>query len=559
MKRLLFLAFAAMAATMFVGAQEASPLTLTPTRQDVSPDLVSMALANPLTGAPVPSEVVQKHGPVIDEIGSAATATFSSPFSPTAVQSSVAGKPLFSAAPGVNFEALGAGTLDFTVTSAPPDTTLAVGPNHIVQWVNSRLAIYNKFGTLLLPAPGFVNGNLLWAGFGGLCQTTNRGDPLVAYDKMADRWIFSQFAFNVTAGNPSSPYLQCFAVSTGPDPAGPYNRYAYTFASFNDYGKIGVWPDAYYLSYNSFAGSPAGMNDGVIVCAYDRAAMIAGAAATSICAPTAFYALGASFLPSDLEGNTTLPPAGAANYMLRFRTGTSGTGRALRLMRFKVNSFSPPSITFNDGQGGALGSNIDMPINNLPACNGFADACIPQFGTTTLLDTLGDRLMYRLGYRNRGGVESLVVNVSGDPDGAGPQASAVRWFEIRNPSAATPTLFQNATFNPDSTNRWMGSIAMDKNGNMALGYSASSAAINPGIRITGRLRSEVRNQMQAETVIQDGTGSQIGTLTRWGDYSTMRVDPADDCTFWFTTEYIAANGTFNWRTRIASFKFANCN
>jgi hypothetical protein len=173
-------------------------------------------------------------------------------------------------------------------------------------------------------------------------------------------------------------------------------------------------------------------------------------------------------------------------------------------------------------------------------------------------------MMYRLAYRNRAGVESLAGTMSEDPDGAGAQSSAVRWFEIRNPSANPPLLFQNATFNPDSTNRWMSSIAMDKNGNMVLGYSAASATLFPGIRITGRLRTEVRNQMQSEVTIMNGTGSQTvrtnGTaLTRWGDYSTMRVDPADDCTFWFTTEYIGANGVFNWRTRIASFKFNNCN
>ncbi len=558
MKRMIGITILALAATFPVVAQDAPAVRKTPVTQDVSPHLITMALSQPDMGTATPSEVIQKHGPLLEEVGSPQAGTISIPFSPTVVQSSTANKPLFSAAPGLSFEGLGLGTAGYTVLGAPPDTTLAVGPNHVVQWVNSHLAIYNKAGSPLLPAPGFVTGNTLWSGFGGVCETTNRGDPLVAYDKIADRWIFSQFAFNVTAGNPSPPFLQCFAVSQGPDPAGPYNRYAYSFTNLNDYAKIGVWPDAYYVTHNAFA-MPAGTNVGVDICAYDRAAMIAGTAAISLCVPTDFYALGGSFLPADLEGNTALPPAGAANYMLRFRTGTTGTGRALRLMHFKVINFTPGSLTFNDGQGGALGTNIDMPILNLPACNGTAGACIPQLGTATLLDTLGDRLMYRLGYRNRGGVASLQVTVSGDPDGAGAQGSALRWFEIRNPSAAAPTLYQNATFNPNTTNRWMGSIAMDKNGNMALGYSASDATIPPGIRITGRLRSELRNQMQAETVIQNGGGSQTGTLTRWGDYSTMRVDPADDCTFWFTTEYLGASGTFNWRTRIASYKFSNCN
>ena len=241
--------------------------------------------------------------------------------------------------------------------------------------------------------------------------------------------------------------------------------------------------------------------------------------------------------------------------MMRYSFG----GVSLRIIKFKVNSFSPPSFTFDDGLGGAFGSFVNIPVGpTTVACNGNAGACIPQPGTSTVLDTLADRLMYRLGYRNRGNTESLVVTQSVDPDGAGSQQSALRWYEVRNPSGNPPTLFQNATFNPDSTNRWMGSIAMDKNGNLALGYSVSSGTVFPGIRITGRLRSEVRNQMQAEAVIIGGTGSQTGGLDRWGDYSTMRVDPADDCTFWYTTEYIAQNGSFNWRTRIASFKFPNC-
>lgn len=554
MKRILFVLGMAAAAAFTATAQQAGPVVMTPVKQDVSADLYSMMILHPSAPDAPPSEVVQKHGPLIDEVGSADRATFSAAPTATYLQNDTLSKPSLLAAPGINFEALGVGTASFSILGAPPDTTMAVGPNHIVQWVNSQFAIYNKSGNPLLPAPGFVVGNTLFTGFGGLCESSNRGDPLVAYDKIADRWVFSQFAFNTSGSSIVTPYLQCFAVSTGPNPAGPYNRYAYDFGTdFNDYGKIGVWPDAYYVTYNSFLN--AGSNNGVLLCAYDRAAMIAGTVAVSICAPTNFYGGGASLLPADMEGATQVPPAGAANYMIRQGTGAPA---GLRLFRFKVNSFSPASITFNDGQGGALGTFVNIPVTMTRACNGAAGTCIPQLGTTNLLDTLGDRLMYRFGYRNRGGVESLTVNMSADPDGAGAQGAAIRWFEIRNPSAATPVLFQNSQFNPDTTNRWMGSMAMDKNGNIAIGYSASNATINPGIRITGRLRSDIRNQMQAEAVIQNGTGSQTGTLTRWGDYSTMRVDPADDCTFWFTTEYIGASGTFNWRTRIASFKFANC-
>jgi len=224
-----------------------------------------------------------------------------------------------------------------------------------------------------------------------------------------------------------------------------------------------------------------------------------------------------------------------------------------------VDFFTPANSTLNNGFGGATGTFIDLGVSpTTVACNGAAGNCIPQPGTANTLDTLADRLMYRLAYRNRSGAESLTVSQSVDTDGAGPIASQVRWYEVRNPFASTPSLFQNATFAPDTTNRWMPSVAMDKMGNMAVGYSVSSGSVFPSIRVTGRLRSELRNRMQNEFTVVAGTGSQTGTLTRWGDYSTMQVDPSDDCTFWYTTEYIGANGTFNWRTRLFSFKFPAC-
>ena len=167
--------------------------------------------------------------------------------------------------PRANFEGPGVGMPGFVIAGAPPDTTMAVGPNHVVAWVNSQYAVFDKAGNALLPAPGFVNGNTLFAGMGNVCATTNRGDPILQYDRLADRWFLSQFAFNVTSGNPIAPYLQCIAVSTTGNPMGTYNRYTISFSSvapsgFNDYGKVGVWPDAYYTSYNIFQGTPAGAN-----------------------------------------------------------------------------------------------------------------------------------------------------------------------------------------------------------------------------------------------------------------------------------------------------------
>ena len=172
-------------------------------------------------------------------------------------------RPLAAVA-GASFEGPGTGLAGFSMTGAPPDTTLAVGPNHVIAWVNSQYAIFSKTGTL---QTGPVNGNTLFTGLGNVCETTNRGDPILQYDRLADRWILSQFAFNVSGGLPVAPYMQCIAVSTSNNPAGTYFRYSVSFGStspngFNDYGKLGVWPDGYYIGYNIFGGSPAGSNTG---------------------------------------------------------------------------------------------------------------------------------------------------------------------------------------------------------------------------------------------------------------------------------------------------------
>ena len=429
---------------------------------------------------------------------------------------------------GINFDGVGNGVYGYTVNSAPPDTNGAVGPNHYVQWVNTSFAVFNKSGGLVW---GPFNGNTLWSGFGGGCQANNDGDPIVQYDKIADRWIFMQFS--VTA---PYPYTVCMAVSTTPDPTGSYYRYEFSGfgTEFPDYPKLAVWPDGYYATYNLF-------NNGVIFtgprfCSYDRSKMLTGAVATQQC-----FTLGSQFggdLPSDIDGKT-LPPAGSPDYILEFGTN------ALNLWKFHVDWTTPANTT--------LTGPTSIPVAAFSAaCNG-GGTCIPQGGTTQQLDSLADRVMYRLAYRNFGDHEALVVNHSVT---AG-SSVGVRWYEIRSPGG-TPTVFQQGTYAPDASYRWMGSIAMDRAGDIGLGYSISSSTTHPGIRYTGRLVTDALNTLQAEASIIDGAGSQTGGLSRWGDYSSITVDPVDDCTFWYTNEYIPANGSFNWRTRIASFKFASC-
>ena len=452
----------------------------------------------------------------------------------TAEQTAVG--PLVGTSGGLNFAGVGQGDYGFNLQYAPPDTVGAVGATQYVQWVNTYFAVFDKANGAI--AAGFPKpGNSPWAGFGGGCQTNNDGDPIVQYDKLANRWILTQFSVSTT------PYLQCVAVSTTSDAAGTYYRYAFSYGNtqFNDYPKMGVWPDGYYISYNIF--NNAQTFAGSKVCAFDRTKMLAGdATATQQC-----FQLSTSYgglLPSDLDG-VTAPPAGSPNYFMNFGANS------LNLWKFHADFANAANATFTGP------TSIPVAAFNA-ACSG-GGACIPQPNTSNKLDSLADRLMYRLAYRNRSGVESLLVNHSvAVGTNKKNQVTSVRWYEVRNPNGA-PTVYQQGTLGTsDGIHRWMGSIGMDKQGNIALGYSASSSSVNPSIRYTGRLVTDALGTMQTETIIQAGGGSQTGTLHRWGDYSAMTVDPVDDCTFWYTTEYLKGNGSFNWSTRIASFKFPGC-
>lgn len=440
-------------------------------------------------------------------------------------QTTAAAPTRLAPAANLNFDGIGQGVFGFNVGVAPPDTNGAVGLTQYVQWVNLSFAVFNKSNGALIKGP--VAGNSLWQGFGGGCETNNSGDPTVAYDKLANRWVLSQFAVSTT------PFLQCVAVSTTSDATGTYNRYSFQYPNFDDYPKLGVWPDAYYVTFNMFSGNTF---VGADACAYDRNAMLNGQPATQICFQQG-AAVG-SLLPSDVDGATP-PPAGSPNYMLFFGSNT------LNLFKFHADFVNPAASTFTGPSS--------IPVAAFtPLCNG-ARGCVPQAGTTNQLDSLADRLMYRLAYRNFGSHESLVVNHSVAVGSSG----GIRWYEIQNPNG-TPAVAQQSTFAPDSNFRWMGSIAMDQAGDIGLGYSVSSAAINPSIAFTGHAISDPASTMEAEATILNGAGSQTGALTRWGDYSALQVDPSDDCTFWYTTEYLKASGSFNWNTRIASFKFANC-
>jgi hypothetical protein len=439
---------------------------------------------------------------------------------------------------GLGFAGVGNGDYGFSDRYAPPDTNGAVGATQYVQWVNTALAVFNKSNGAIVA--GFPKaGNVVWAGFGGGCETNNDGDPIVQYDKAANRWILTQFSVSTT------PYLQCVAVSTTSDATGSYNRYAFSYGNtqFNDYPKLSVWSDAYYITYNIF--NNASTYAGPKACALDRTNMLAGAAATQVC-----FQLSNSvgpLVPSDLDGSTP-PPAGSPNYLV-----TMGSSTTLNLYKFHVDFATPANSTMSGPTA------LTVP-SYTRACNG-GGACLPQPGTGQKLDSLADRLMYRFAFRvTADGVEHLLVNHSVKVSGNNRnQVVGVRWYELRSSDGgSTWSTYQAATYSPDSTSRWMGSIAMDHVGNIAIGYSASSGSTYPSVRVAGRAPGDTLGTLGPEAIIKPSGGSQLPNLSRWGDYSAMTVDPVDDCTFWYTTEYLKASGTFNWSTWITNFKLPGC-
>jgi hypothetical protein len=450
--------------------------------------------------------------------------------------------------PSVNFDGVGNGVRGFKVTGAPPDPNGAVGPNHYVQLVNTDLEVFAKDGTSLL-GPAAISS--LWSGFGGLCQADDDGDPIVLYDRLADRWLISQFALTGANGG-SVPFEECVAVSVTGDPTGAYNRYSFPDKNFPDYPKLSVWPDAYYLTVNDF--TPDGNSIvGVRAAALDRAHMLAGQPATqqSFLDTTDLIA---GMLPSDVDSSVP-PPAGAPNHLVALGD-TFGFGTPqLSTWNFHVDWATPTRSTFT----GPVNLKTD-PFTE--PCFSFNGSCVPQPGTGPQLDAIGDRVMFRYAYRNFGDHESLVVSHTVEIGGG--SSVGVRWYELRL-SGQTPSIFQHGTYAPDASFRWMPSIAMDRAGDIGLGYSVSSDTLHPSIRFTGRLAADPPGTMAVgEATLFTGTGSQTTItsenlpLTRWGDYTDMTVDPSDGCTFWYTNEYIPSDGVLNWRTRIGSFRFPAC-
>jgi PKD repeat protein len=406
---------------------------------------------------------------------------------------------------------------------APPDTQGDVSFDHYFQMVNNGFRIWDKSGNSVY---GPADNITLWDGFPGPWSGTNDGDPVVLYDEYADRWIASQFSLPYGANN--GPYYELVAVSVTSDPTGEWYRYAFEFDKMPDYPKLGVWHDAYYLTINQFE---SGSWHGGGVCMLDREAMLAG----DPDAEMLLFDIGSgygSMMPADADG-AILPPEDSPSYLVSLGPGS------LRLLEAHADwdNISNSTVEIIDVMAVASYSNSNISIS--------------QPGTGQKLDALEDRLMYRLQYRNFEDYQVMVTNHSVN---VGSGRAGIRWYELRNYGESWE-IYQQGTYAPDDGNsRWMGSVAMNSYGVLMAGYSVSSSSTYPSIRFAGQSANNSGSGEFdiPETSIFEGTKSQTG-VGRWGDYAMMSIDPSDDKTFWFTTQY--SNGGWNWRTRIASFYY----
>jgi hypothetical protein len=440
----------------------------------------------------------------------------------------------------------------------PPDPNGDVGPNHYVEMINLVFAVYNKQGNLLL---GPVDTGSLWQGFAVPDCTDPSGDPIVLYDQLEDRWLLTQF----TTRGPI--YYNCVAISTTGDPTGSYFRYAFSAGPFfPDYPKYSVWKKSYVLTSRDFGNDGS---YGISVYALEKNKMIAGnpnARAVHFFLDSAVVPInliGDGLLPAYVDG-TRLPKEDAPIPVIGTQDDNGPYGAtfdALNVWELSIKWKSNPEASLT------LAAQLPVaPFNSAFPCFPGSRRCLPQPGITDrhqFLDILSyrQRPTWRLAYRNFGTYEAMVTNQSVE---ALPGIAGVRWYEIRRTNGQY-SVFQQGTYAPnDGVDRWMGSIAMDWQGNMALGYSVVNGVnVYPGIRYTGRLAGDALGQMTlGEATIIDGSGVQTTTNSRWGDYTSMTVDPTDDCTFWYVNEYYTLAGQMSsragWQTRIGSFKLPGC-
>jgi hypothetical protein len=447
-----------------------------------------------------------------------------------------------------SFDGLGAGFTSLQPSQDgrnPSDNSLAVGPNHIVQIVNSRLAVFTKKGALFDTTGKLIHGaaatNTLFAGFGGQCEARNNGDAVVRYDQLANRWLYVMPIFRRPANDTTGPYSMCYALSQGADPTGPFYRYEFKRPLFPDYPRPAVWPDGYYI--------PTSTSDDFIqkhVCVVEREKMLKGLPAREQC----IVIDGVNFLNNaDIDGQA-LPPAGAPNIMM-----AAGGAQLNKVFGDSVIYYWKFHVDWNDTTRTKLTGPEKIavaPYHYL--CNGQLTSCVPQPATDRKLDAQGDKLMQRLVYRRVNGHESIVALHSVNTAAGG---GGVRWYEFRLNRKRDPVLHQQGTFAPDSFYRWMPSIGMDRKGNIGIGYSFGGTPNFAGQRFAARLANDPPGKLTfRESILVEGQGSQTNTL-RWEDYTTLSMDPSDDCTFWYVGDYYKKDAA-TYSTRIGGIKLPGC-
>ncbi len=475
----------------------------------------------------------------------------------------------------------------------PSDNSLAVGPDHVFQIVNSQLAIFSKRGKRYQKTGELIYGpvatHTLFTGFGDVCGSRANGDAVVRYDQLANRWLVVMPIFRravvrsatseapapaakpgeaarpgqasdpgpaVPPGQPPAPpppgppsgppptqgtYAICYAISAGVDPVGPYYRYVFERPLFPDYPRPAVWPDGYYV--------PTSTGDDVIqkhVCIVDRNKMLQGRPATEQC----IVINGVNFLnTADLDG-TQLPPAGAPNIVM----ATGGTQ-----LENDIDDDGIYAWTVHVDWNRPASTEVRGPVKIGVApyqylCGGQLTSCVPQPGTERRLDAQGDKIMARLVYRNVGGRESLVAVHSVDTAAGG---GGVRWYEFRLNKNRDVVLHQQSTYAPDGFYRWMASPAIDRRGNIAIGYSFGGTPHFAGQRFAARLADDPPGLLTFhETVLAEGESSQTTTL-RWEDYTQTAMDPTDDCTIWYVGDYLKKDAV-SYSTRIGAFQIPGC-
>jgi len=463
----------------------------------------------------------------------------------------------------------GLGNLDNppTLRFTPPDPVGAVGENHYVEMDNVSFAVYDKQGNLL--SGPTLTGDL-WQGFAVPDCTDPSGDPVVLYDKHAGRWLLSQLTTRGLS-DPTLPFYNCVAISETADPTGAYFRYAFRTTEdgkffFPDYPKYGTFGNSYLLTSRDFGPTT---EYGISVYALEKEKMLDGDPNARMVhffldsAVVPIYQIGDGLLPADVDGDED--PLGNAPAPV---VGTMDQGAQYGAPFDALNIYEL-SVRWTDQPIASLNLATQLPVAEFDSTFPCTDtitppptsqtrSCIPQPGTTRKIDVLSyrQRPTFRLAYRNFGSYETMVTNQSVQ---ARQGIAGVRWYEIRRINGQY-LLYQQGTYSPDDgVNRWMGSIAMDRRGNIAVGFSVGNSTLFPGIRYTGRLSSDPLGQMTlGEASIIEGSGSQLSRGSRWGDYTAMTVDPADDCTFWYVNEYYKATSLNLWSTRIGSFQLPGC-